>query len=297
MKEKNVSVIVCSYNRSHVLEETIPTYIQDITLEVIVVDDGSSDATREKVRELHNKYKEVKYIRLKENKGLPYARNVGISRAKGEYIFFGDDDAVLYDDTLHQLRNAIENYPADIAGANGSYATDIKQIRNLEQYIKTHFKREFDTNCMLNFNTGICTFDYKFDKVKEGLYIMSSFLIKAEYAKDTKFDVGYIGTAAKEDTDYLVRQAKKGRKMVYVPDTYEIDLPRSYVGGGGCHTMKLWRSYMYNLRNDLYFINRHYDYLKEHGYLSISKRKHKLMTLGKYIRLSQKLFCKEWFGF
>lgn len=300
MIKKNVSVIIPSYNRSHLLSETVPTYIQDVTLEVIIVDDGSSDDTREKVGEIHDEFKIVKYIRLKEHKGLPYARNVGISKAKGEYIFFGGDDAVLYDGSLRRLRDAVEEFPADIAGANVSYATDMKQIRNLEQYIKSHFKRTFDTDCIVDFNTGVFVYNYKFDTIKEGLYAMSPFLIKAEYAKDTKFDVGYIGTAAREDTDYLVRQAKKGRKMVHVPDTYEIDLPRSYVRGGGCHTMKSWKNNMYNVRNNNYFIDRHYDYLKEHGYLSVSKRQQKWTNcnnlLGNYIRQRLKQIFKELFG-
>lgn len=63
--------------------------------------------------------------------------------------------------------------------------------------------------------------------------------------------------------------------MVYVPDTYEIDLPRSYVKGGGSHTLKQWENDFFMIRNNNYFINRHYDFLKEKGYISVSKRKAK----------------------
>lgn len=268
---KNVSVIIPSYNRAHVLHKTIPTYIQDITLEVIVVDDGSYDDTREKVKKIHEKFKIVKYIRLKEHKGLPYAKNAGVSKARGEYIFFGDDDAVLYEGTLHRLRDAIENFPADIAGANGSYSSCMREIRNLDRYIAEHFTRPFDTNCIADFNTGDFVYDYKIGEITEGLYVMSPFLIKAELAKNMKFDTGYIVNAAREDMDYLVRQAKKGRRMVYVPDTYEVDLPRAYVKGGGSHSLKQWKNIFFMIRNNNYFINRHYDYLKKNGYISVSK--------------------------
>ncbi len=272
MLEKNVSVIIPSYNRSHVLRKTIPTFIQDITLEVIIVDDGSSDDTRKRVSELRKKYDVIKYIHLEEHKGLPFAKNVGVRKARGKYIFFGDDDTVLYDGTLHRLRDAIEQYPADIAGVNGSYAANMRQIRNMDRYISNIHVKPFDTNCMADLNTGKFTYNYKIDEITEGLYVMASFLIKAELAKKMKFDVGYIVNGAREDMDYLVRQAKLGRKMVYVPDTYEIDLPDSYVRGGGCHSLKLWKNCIFILRNDVRFINRHYQYLKEQGYITVSKR-------------------------
>ena len=271
--DKNVSVIISSYNRSHVLKKTIPTFIQDVTLEVIIVDDGSGDDTRARVSELRKKYDTIKYIRLREHKGLPFAKNVGVRKARGKYIFFGDDDSVLYDGTLHRLRDAIEQYPADIAGANGSYATNMGQIRNMDRYISKIHVNPFDTKCMADLNTGVFSFDYKIDEITEGLYVMASFMIKAELAKTMRFDVGYIGNAAREDMDYLVRQAKWGRKMVYVPFTYEIDLPKSYVKGGGCHDLKLWKHCLFILRNDDRFINRHYHFLKERGYIMVSKRR------------------------
>lgn len=272
MMEQNVSVIIPSYNRSHVLDKTVPTYIQDVTLEVIIVDDGSNDDTMAKVRKLHEKYKSVKYIQLKEHKGLPHAKNTGVYKAKGKYIFFGDDDAVLYEGTLRRLRDAIEHYPADIAGANGSYAGNMWQIKNIDKYIRKYYTRPFDTNCIADFNTGNFVYNYKIDVVTEGLYVMSPFLIRAELAKDSKFDTRYIVNAAREDMDYLVRQAKKGRKMIYVPDTYEIDLPRSCVKGGGSHSLKPWKNCVYTIRNNNYFLDRHYDYLKEQGYITVKKR-------------------------
>ncbi len=268
---KNVSVIIPSYNRAHVLDRTIPTYIQDITLEVIVVDDGSDDNTKEKVKKLHEKFEAVKYIGFKEHKGLPFAKNVGIKKARGKYIFFGDDDAVLYKGTLRRLRDAIETFPADIAGANGSYASCMQDIRNLDQYIQNQFTQSFDTNCIADFNTGWFNYDYKIETITEGLYIMSPFLIKAELTKDIKFDPSFIVNAAREDMDYLVRQAKKGRKMVYVPDAYEIDLPRTFVRGGGSHSIDQWKNCIYSVRNNNYFINRHYEFLKSKGYISVNK--------------------------
>lgn len=271
MLDKEVSVIIPTYNRSRVLEKTVPSYIQEITLEVIIVDDGSCDCTKETVKKLKEKYKIVKYIDLKKHRGLPFAKNIGVKKSSGKYVFFGDDDSILYPGTLCKLKDAIENYPADIAGVNGSYATEMQQIKNIEGYIEENFTQPFNTNCIVDFNEGKFNFNYKITEIVEGLYTMSPFMIKSEMAKSMKFHSGYIGNAAREDMDYLIRQAKEGKKMVYVPDTYEINLPLDYVKGGGSHDMKQWKYCIYAIRNNNYFLDRHYSYLKEKGFISVSK--------------------------
>lgn len=276
MFKKNVSVIIPSYNRAHILGKTIPSYIQDVTQELIIVDDGSTDHTKEKVFELKRKYSEIKYIALKKHRGLPYANNIGVSHAKGKYIFFGDDDACLYQGTLYRLRDALENFPADIAGANGSYATDMWQIKNMKKYIEMQFVRPFDTKCIMNFNTGQGNFNYKIDRITEGLFVMACFMIRADLARDVKYDISYIGNASKEDMDYLLQHAEKGRRMVYVPEAYEIDIPRRYVKDGGCHSLNPIMNYWYNIRNNNYFMNKHYTFLKQEGYISVSKLEAKL---------------------
>jgi len=277
--KKNVSVIIPTYNRAHVLHKTIPSYIQNITLEIIIVDDGSKDYTRNVVRHLHQKYPQIKYIGLKKHRGLPYAKNIGVKRAKGNYIYFGDDDACLYQGTLLRLRDALEKFPADIAGANGSYATDINQILHMDKYIEQYFVKPFQGRCIVDFNSGKFDYNYKIEEITEGLFVMSCFMIRSECTKEIQFDIGYIGNAAREDMDYLLQQAKYGRKMVYVPDAYEIDIPRSIVKKGGSHDYKLWEIVIFTIRNHYYFLKKHYDYLKQEGYVSVSCTKAKILFL------------------
>lgn len=281
---KDVSVIIPSYNRAHVLKRTIPTYIQQVTLEIIIVDDGSDDKTQEIVRDLQREFSIIKYVKLKTHKGLPSARNAGLKRAKGNYIFFGDDDAVLYAGTLLRLRDALEQYPADIAGANGSYATELWQTINMEKYILKHFTVPFTGKCFLNFDSRELKYNYKVEKITEGLLVMACFMIKAELTRNVKFDKGYLGSGAFEDIDYLMQQAKKGRKMVYVPDTYEIDIPAKYVKKGGSHNSNRLSYTVYLIRNNNYFLEKHYDYLKRQGYITKGKREAKLYFMTKIIK-------------
>ncbi len=282
--EKNVSVVIPTYNRAHVLKKTIPSYLQDVTLEVILVDDGSADSTRECVKKLHQHYKEVKYIRLKKHKGVTYARNAGISKASGEYVFFGDDDACLYEGTLLRLRNALETFPADIAGANGSYAANWSEIQHMEKYIKSYFTEPMKGRCVLDFNTGRqghC----KIEEVTEGLLVMASFMLKTELARKEKFDVRYLKRGGWEDIGYLLQHAERGSKEVYVPDAYEIDVPRYISKNGGFAEENVWGRLVYIIWNWHYLLNKHYDYLKRENYITISKTKSMLTLIKNLIQI------------
>lgn len=282
--EKNVSVVIPTYNRAHVLNKTIPSYLQDVTLEVILVDDGSVDSTREYAKRLHEQYSEVKYVRLKKHKGVTYARNAGISKARGEYVFFGDDDALLYEGTLFRLRNALETFPADIAGANGSYAANWSEIQHMDKYIKSYFTEPMKGRCLMDFNTGR-TSHCKIEEVTEGLLVMSCFMLKTELAKKEKFDIRYVKKGGWEDIGYLLQHAEGGRKEVYVPDTYEIDVPRYISKGGGFTEKNMRRRFVYIIWNWHHLLNKHYEYLKRENYISISKTKSMLVLIKMFLEI------------
>lgn len=89
-----ISVILPTYNRAHLLRRSIPSVLSQTheDLELIVVDDGSSDSTRKVVDEFIKEDNRVRYIRHQSNKNLPSTRNTGIRAAKGKLIAFLDDD-------------------------------------------------------------------------------------------------------------------------------------------------------------------------------------------------------------
>jgi len=87
-----VSCIIPTYNRANFVERAIQSVLNQTykNIEVIVVDDGSEDNTKEVV--LSIKDERIKYIRLHRNFGAAFARNVGIANANGDFIAFLDDD-------------------------------------------------------------------------------------------------------------------------------------------------------------------------------------------------------------
>jgi glycosyltransferase involved in cell wall biosynthesis len=87
-----VSVILPVYNRGHLLQRVVTSVLSQShdNLELIIVDDASSDDTEERVAALADP--RLRYIRHSHNQGASVARNTGIEVARGEYIAFMDDD-------------------------------------------------------------------------------------------------------------------------------------------------------------------------------------------------------------
>src|SRR5207244_13022503 len=88
-----VSVILTTFNRAHCVGQAIDSALQQThrDLEVIVVDDGSTDETHQLIKRKYGQLESVKYI-FQENMGVGAARNTAIRAAKGEFIAFLDCD-------------------------------------------------------------------------------------------------------------------------------------------------------------------------------------------------------------
>ena len=113
MKEKSlVSVIIPAYNAAPYISEAIESVIAQTypAVEIIVVDDGSTDATKDTV---HAYWKEGKIIYIyQENKGLSAARNAGIRAAQGEYIALLDSDDIFLPSKIERQVAYLESHSA-----------------------------------------------------------------------------------------------------------------------------------------------------------------------------------------
>ena len=87
-----VSVIIPTYNRARDLKEAVDSVLRQTyqNIEIIVVDDGSTDETHEIMNSFTDQ--RIKYIKKKNERHPGKTRNVGLQAAKGEYIAFLDDD-------------------------------------------------------------------------------------------------------------------------------------------------------------------------------------------------------------
>ena len=89
-----ISVVVPVFNTGRLIERCLDS-VQGQTfrdLEIICIDDGSTDITPRILKERALADDRIKVIILPENHGVPYARNVGIDVARGEFLYYMDSD-------------------------------------------------------------------------------------------------------------------------------------------------------------------------------------------------------------
>lgn len=109
MHEPLISVVIPAYNQSHFLAGAISSALDagEANVEVIVVDDGSTDSTPSVVASFGN---EVVYLR-QDNQGLSAARNRGIRAAHGQFVQLLDSDDTLSPTSLASLAKAVAERP------------------------------------------------------------------------------------------------------------------------------------------------------------------------------------------
>ena len=109
-----VIIILPTYNRSHFLDNAFQSLSAQTfkEWELIIVDDGSTDNTEEKVKELQSKNTFPILYTKRENGGAALARNTGVSLAQGEYIAFFDSDDYWDADHLNRAVTALTAHPS-----------------------------------------------------------------------------------------------------------------------------------------------------------------------------------------
>lgn len=107
-----VSVIIPVYNTAPYLERCLDSAINQTLkdIEIICVNDGSTDNSLEILQKYAQKDKRIKVVNFKENKGVSAARNKGINLAKGEFIGFLDSDDFIDPGWYENLYNQSEGY-------------------------------------------------------------------------------------------------------------------------------------------------------------------------------------------
>lgn len=106
-----VTVIITTYNRADFIKKTLDSIGNQTykNIEIIVVDDGSSEEIALKIKDICLEFSKCKYY-WKSNTGQADSRNFGIKKAKGEFIGFCDDDDYWVLDKLQKQITLLENY-------------------------------------------------------------------------------------------------------------------------------------------------------------------------------------------
>ena len=188
-KELLISIIIPVYNTSLYIEKCINSvYNQTYSnKEIIVIDDGSNDETKEKLNQLSSK---INILLHQENKGQSSARNLGIKKATGKYIIFIDSDDFVETNFCEKLiTNFNTNYSVVTCFAN------VLSIKNKSKIFKP--KGDGLEKALLN-NTALGTSLF----VKEDLLSIGGY--------DENMRTGF------EDWDLLIRLLNFTNKKIFV---------------------------------------------------------------------------------
>lgn len=206
---KKVSVIVPCYNAVDCIDRCLGTIVNQTigvkNLEIILVNDASTDKTLDKLCGWEEKYPDsVMVINCEENGKQGQARNIGMQYASGEYIGFADDDDILEDVMFEVLYSAASDKNSDISVC-GSVRHGIDGYSGGEA--KNNYNKEFYT---------IQTFDERIGFLNRDLNIaIWNKIYKRDflYENNISFPAGYI-----YDDIYFSALVKQYAKTVCVTD-------------------------------------------------------------------------------
>lgn len=200
IKKEKVSVIVPVYNVKKTLEICVNSICNQTynNLEIILVDDGSTDGSSEICDELQKRDNRIKVFH-KSNGGLSDARNYGIKHSNGNFLVFVDSDDIIHLDFCSILYDALVSSNSDVVSANLIRFSNYDDIKNLKidlPYRMYHFNnyeliKEYlsPKNKRIIFHS-VCFRIYKrkvFDEIEfekgklhEDLFITYKLLLKCE---------------------------------------------------------------------------------------------------------------------
>ena len=120
------SVIIPIYNAEKTLERCIDSLVMQgrDDVELLLINDGSSDRSEEVCRKFQQKHKNIRYF-YQKNSGVSAARNVGLFEAQGEYVLFVDSDDYVVSTYFESIDNVLSRGPVDLLLFGEQYTSGI----------------------------------------------------------------------------------------------------------------------------------------------------------------------------
>ena len=146
MDNIKISVIIPIYNGEKYISRCLDSVLkrqENIYVDVICVDDGSTDATVDILNEYKKCFSNLTVV-TQENRGLSIARNVGLNLAKGEYVYFVDSDDYIKDNMLTYVVDICESNNLDILSFSFESFGENKKMEETYPHIIFDIKRKYN---------------------------------------------------------------------------------------------------------------------------------------------------------
>jgi hypothetical protein len=208
-----VSVIVLTYNNWPFTRDclhSVRDWSEYPNLEIIVVDNGSTDATREQLAELERRDTRVRVILNEENLGFPAGNNIGLRAARGDYVILLNNDTVVTRGWVRDLIRPMQRDPrvglvGPLTNNIGNeqkialrYRTMPEMVQQARRFVRTRLRRTYEVETLAFFCVA-----------------MRRSVIDEVGLLDEAYGLGFF-----EDDDYCRRAAEQGYKMVIADDVF-----------------------------------------------------------------------------
>ncbi|MDO5826583.1 MAG: glycosyltransferase [Methanosphaera sp.] len=211
MSECKISIIIPVYNKERYLDKSLQSIIGQSfkDYEVICVDDGSNDLSLTILEEYANEKDNFKVF-AKKNEGPGSARNLGLSKASGEYIIFLDADDWLLDDTLEKLYDTATNNNSDLV------------LFNATEHYKNNITKDRVYHIHLDKNTDLNNFSFDYNNninlVMNGYHIVCTKLHRLDFIKE--HDLKFSDSGMFEDILFHIKSMIYAKRISYNPNKF-----------------------------------------------------------------------------
>lgn len=204
---KLVSIIIPVYNAGNKIRRCLDSVlkIKYDKLEIIFIDDGSTDDSSKIIKEYSKKNKNIKYY-YKENSGVSSTRNYGINKSLGEYIYFMDCDDEVSPNIINKLVKLLESNNCDFVKCNFYYSTMENKKYDYKQLEITGLINEKEKQNAILFeiiNGKIPTFVWTLLVKKDFLLNTNLFNEEIDYMEDKVF---YFDLFCKSKNYYITNE-------------------------------------------------------------------------------------------
>lgn len=217
-----VSVVIPTFNRAGFLKRAVESVLrqQYDPLEVVIVDDGSTDDTCRAARELQEKTEGILFLDNNRKKGPSGARNTGILGSSGDFIAFLDsDDAWLENHLPLAASTLLQHSDIDVFFGNSQIVNDVTG-----RFLGNFFDKKTVLHGLQTEQMGVkvrrITEDLFIPLVRENFFHLGSSLVRRKQAEDALLDEDVMFA---EDRDFAIRLCRRGKAtFAYTTDPVAI---------------------------------------------------------------------------
>lgn len=249
-----ISVIIPTYNRYHIIKDTIYYYLGLPVQEIIVVDDGSQDETHDFLSKIKNE--KLRIIKNHKNFKLPKSRNIGIRASSSEFILMGEDDVIINENYVKCLYTALKSLDADFVAGRIINVSNIEEIKEIKD-VKTSPRREFYAKGWMWAN-----FSIKLQEPLKTPWLHACGMYKRELALEYPYYEKLYGNCLREETIFYLNLHKLGKIGYFISNCCCAHLKPLNFQKGGCKK-NVSSEFLSSVINDHILLRNHWGIVKK----------------------------------